>query len=375
MRVCVLGTHALTEVGPKVGTQHIAETLADLGHDVIYVTSHASPLMMLLPAHRERYRRSATPIRLRAGLRQVTPVKLLPARVMYRVERLPGGGLVTTLDRRFEHIRGDALEREHFDVCICSAAGTLTLVERIRSTRLYYRLNDLISGFRGMPAALMEEESALLRSPRLDGVWAVNAQLADFARTMVRTASVEVAPNGVVTDLFASAEPDPQLARMRARNVIYVGAVEFWVDVSLLLATARLLSDHVFHIYGPWGIPVPSDLPGNVHVHGPIPHAEIASKMKACSVGIIPAGAGNHGRMVEKPLKYYEYLAAGLGVAATSQAGQGLEPFAVIGDTPRDLARAIEEAREVPARHAAAIAAAVAERDWRTLVRRMLPGA
>ena len=375
MKICVLGTHALTDAGPKVGTQHIAEALAELGHDVIYVTSHASPLMALLPAHRDRYRRSAAPVPLRPGLKQVTPVKLLPARVMYRVEKLPGGGLVTTLDRRFEHVRDDAIERERFDVCICSASGTLTLVDRIRSDRLYYRLNDLISGFRGMPRALLEAEAELLRSPRLDGVWAVSSGLAEFARGVVRTASVEVAPNGVATDLFDRAEPDPVLAATLERNVIYVGAVEFWVDVQLMLDTARLLPDHLFHVYGPWGVPVPAELPANVLLHGPIAHHEIASKMRACSVGIIPAGPENRGRMVEKPLKYYEYLAAGLGVAATSLAGRDLEPFAVVGDTPEQFARAIRQARDMSARHGPEMAAAVAERDWRVLVRRMLPGA
>lgn len=375
MKICVLGTHALTDEGPKVGIQHIAETLALLGHEVVYVTSHASPLMLLLPAHRARYRRASAPLRVRPGLTQVTPTKLLPARTLHQLEALPGAGLIARLDRTVERAGVDQLDGERFDVCICSASGTLSLVHRIRSSRLYYRLNDLLAGFDRIPRALVREEGALLRSPRLDGVWAVNAQLADYARGAAPTAEVAVVPNGVATGLFAAAEPDPALLSTRERNVIYVGAIEFWVDVALMLATARLLPDHAFHVFGPWAVPVPADMPPNVHLHGPVSHHAIAAKMKGCAVGIIPAGEGNRGRMVEKPLKFYEYLAAGLGVAATPWAGSGLEPFAVIGDTAESFARAIVAARAVPLQHAADIGAAVAARDWRVLVRQMLPDA
>lgn len=373
MRICVLGTHPLTGVGPKVGIQHIAETLAGFGHDVVYVTSHASPLMLFVPEHSARFRRTARPLMVAPRLRQLTPVNLVPARVLKRLETVPGGRILATLDDSFQHTRKGALEREHFDVCICSAASTLTLVDRISSSRLYYRLNDLMSGFHGVPRSLLGREAALLRSARLDGVWAVNAQLASFATTTAPGATVAVQPNGVALRLFEEAEPDAALVGTRERNVIYVGAVEFWVDVALLFDSARLLPTHAFHIYGPWAIPVPKDMPENVHVHGPIAHDAIASKMKACAVGIIPAGPGNRGRMVERPLKYYEYLAAGLGVAATSLAGDGLEPFAVIGDTPRAFADAILRARDVPRLQGRAIAAAVGERDWPLLVRRMLP--
>jgi hypothetical protein len=75
---------------------------------------------------------------------------------------------------------------------------------------------------------------------------------------------------------------------------------------------------------------------------------------------------------VEKPLKFFEYLAAGLGVAATSYAGSGLEPFAILGDDPATFATAILRAKELPALHAPEIRRALAERNWDDLVRRML---
>ena len=370
MRICVLGTHSFADRGPKIGTQHIAETLERLGHDVTYVTSPASLPTAVLPGQRHRFLAAVRPLRVSERLVQVTPVTLVPQRTVRTAERIGAGGVLAALNRSLGRTRGRVLESAEYDLCICSAAATLALVPRLRARRLAYRLNDLLAGLPGVSRALLRDEGRLLAG-RVQAVWPVNEALADYARART-TAPVTVVPNGVDVALFDRAEPDATLAATRERNVVYVGALEYWVDVGLLVETARRLPDRLFHVYGPWAVPVPRELPPNVHVHGPIAHAEIAAKMKACAVGLIPAAPVNRERFVEKPIKYYEYLAAGLGVAATSHAGAGLEPFAACGDTPDALADAIRRAAELAERHAGAIRAEVAARAWEPLVRRML---
>jgi hypothetical protein len=154
--------------------------------------------------------------------------------------------------------------------------------------------------------------------------------------------------------------------------VIYVGSFESWTDVDLMLATASRLPDHSFHLFGNWNRPVPAVRPRNMYLNGPIQHQLIASKMRACSVGLIPSGSGNAGRMVEKPLKFYEYLAAGLGVAATSFAGKDLEPFAKLGDSPEELARAVLESKSLPGQYRPQIQQVLQGLTWDHLVRQML---
>ena len=164
------------------------------------------------------------------------------------------------------------------------------------------------------------------------------------------------------------------LVKAPTSNVIYVGSFEAWTDVELVLDTARLLRDHSFHLFGNWIREVPASLPSNVYVHGPVQHRAIAGKMKACSVGLIPSAPQNIERMVEKPLKFYEYLAAGLGVAATRFGGKDLAPFAALGDDPVALAGAIEQAKSIPARYAAQIEETVRALSWENLVSQMLEG-
>ena len=372
MRICVLGTHSLVGEGPKVGTQHIAETLARQGHSVTYVTAHASWPMLLSPAHRSKYFSSFNPVRLNDRLQQVTPVNFLPVRVAKRLERTPLNQAVIRLNAAVERSRGRVLEDTNFDLCIFSASSTMTLLPRIRAPRFIYRVNDLLSAFRGAPLSLLDLEHRVLETHPIDLVCAVNQQIAEHIRSRYPRLKVRVIPNGLDLGLFARAVPDPALNPSRAANVIYVGWFDSWTDIGLIFATAGRLPDHTFHLFGAWNRPIPAKRPSNVRVYGAIRHEAIAAKMKSCSVGIIPSGSQNAGRLVEKPLKFFEYLAAGLGVAATSYAGSGLEPFAILGDDPASFAAAILRAKELPALYAPEIRQALAERDWDDLVRRML---
>lgn len=375
MRICVLGTYPLTGQGPKIGSQHIAETLARQGHDVLYLTAQASWWALLFPQHRARYLSTFRTLRVNDRLVQATPVKLFPMRVLKHLERTPLHKAVVWLNAAVERTRGRVLEKAEFDLCIFSAASSMTLLPRVRAQRYIYRVNDLLSGFSGVPKSLLDFEHHVLGNYPIAEIAAVNKQLAEHLRASYPSLKVRVIPNGVDLALFQSAEPDPTLRIGRPTNVIYVGAFDSWTDIDLMLATAAQLPDHSFHLFGGGNRTVSTALPPNVHLHGPIPHRSIAAKMKGCSVGLIPSGPQNAGRMVEKPLKYYEYLAAGLGVAATSFAGKNLEPLAVLGDSPSQLANAIREAKSVPDRYAAQIQESLRGLEWDGLVRQLLEGA
>jgi glycosyltransferase involved in cell wall biosynthesis len=374
VRICVLGTHSFEGEGPKAGIQHIAESLARQGHDILYATAHASWLALFFPAHRGKYLSTFRPLRVNDRLLQVTPVNFVPMRVLKRLEGTPLGWGLERINAAVERTRGRLLEDAEFDLCIFSATSSITLVPKVRARRFIYRVNDLLRGFESAPRTLLDFESRILLQCPIAEVCAVNEELAESVCRSHPHLRVRVIPNGVDLSLFGSAVPDISLSKTRATNVIYVGAFHPWTDVDLVFATAELLPDHTFHLYGNWNRPAPERPPGNVRLHGPIRHQDIASKMKSCSVGLIPSGRQNSGRMVEKPLKFYEYLAAGLGVAATSHGGKGLEPFAVIGDTPAAFAAAIHRAKAVPGRLGREIEEALRNLEWDHLVERLLDG-
>jgi len=94
------------------------------------------------------------------------------------------------------------------------------------------------------------------------------------------------------------------------------------IDVGLLVGLARARPSWSFAIVGPVG---PGD-PGtdvsalraepNVHLLGPRPYASLPEVLRGADAGLIPYARN---RLTESifPMKVYEYLAAGLPVAAT----------------------------------------------------------
>jgi len=372
MKICVLGALPLCGDGPKAGTQHIAESLARQGHEVLYATAQASWAAFFFPRHRSKYLSTFRSFRISDRLAQVTPVKLVPMRVMKQLEGTPFHRAVLWLNSASERTRDRVLEDTTFDLCIFSAAPSITLLRRVTAARYIYRVNDILSGFSVLPRSVLEFEHEVLETYPIAEVCPVNGQIAEYLRAKYPHLNIRVIPNGVDLPLFRAAAPDPELSKTQGTNVIYVGAFESWTDVDLVLETADRLGDHAFHLFGNWNRPVPSIVPRNVVLHGPIRHQAVAAKMKGCKVGLIPSGPQNESRMVEKPLKFYEYLAAGLGVAGTSFAGKGLEPFAVLGDTPEQFAHAILEAKSVPVRHGADIQETLRGLAWDNLVCQML---
>jgi glycosyltransferase involved in cell wall biosynthesis len=361
----------MLEHGARVGSQQIADKLAAQGHEVVYVTSQASVLTLLAPGHRRKFGYTRRDRRVADRLLEVTPMNAAPLRLLKRLEGTPADALLMALNRRVEGTRSRVLEDGTFDLCIFTAAATMTLVRKVRARHFVYRTNDVLRGFPGAPRSLLRFEDDLLRDFPITAACPVNAEIGDDLRRRSPRLRISVVPNGIDTESFAAA-PDPVLAATRERNVIYAGAFNVWVDVELLLATAALMPDRLFHLYGRWEVPAPTRLPPNVAVHGPLPHDAVAAKLKGCVVGVIPYARRNAGRMVERPLKYYEYLAAGLGVAATSHAGRGLAPYAAVGDTPAALASAIDAAPAVAAAHRAGAEAELRRLDWNDIAREIV---
>lgn len=369
MKICILGSHDIV-AGSRGGTVYMAENLAAMGHSVTYVSSQASFLARLRGG--AGYRKPGVHY-VEGGIRHVKPRTFAPWRVAAAADRVRAGELVLVINRLTERMTLPAPLLERFDLCVASAAGTLTLVDRIAARRYVYRRNDVLSGFSGVPRALVQLEWDLLRSGLFSLASCVNMHLARDLEQHVSGLRTNVVPNGISLGLYKSVEPDEELLATRQKNVLFVGGVTHWVDVPLVLETARLLPDHRFQLHGPWHIPAPrGPLPGNVSIHGPIGHTDAIRKMKACAVGIIPSGRGNQGRMVVKPIKFYEYLAAGMGIAATSNAGEGLEPFAAVADGPQRFAQAILDAPGLAARFRADIDAELCAMDWKRIVPRIV---
>lgn len=130
-------------------------------------------------------------------------------------------------------------------------------------------------------------------------------------------------PNGVDFEFFQkqginlNKKTADTMSRTKPPRALYVGAIDHRLDLDLLRAAAMKLPHVTFVLAGPVHPPVDTNnLPDNILIVGPVPHHELSALMRRVSLGIIPFDTQRKYQRIEgiRPLKLFEYLAAGLPV-------------------------------------------------------------
>lgn len=190
-------------------------------------------------------------------------------------------------------------------------------------TVVYHCVDDIAAqkGIDGPSFSAAEERFAR----RADLVLASAPALAERMRTL--SEHVLYAPNVADTRLFAGAledgPTDPGMAALARPRIVFTGAVVATkLDLDLLAGLARARPEWSIALVGPVGAGDPStdlsplaSLP-NVHLLGPRRYAELPAVLRGADAALIPYAVNALTASVF-PMKVYEYLAAGLPVAAT----------------------------------------------------------
>jgi len=230
------------------------------------------------------------------------------------------------------------------DILMFDANG-ISICSQVTARLVIYRLNDLISDFSGIPEALIKYESEILK--KVDLVLPVSAPLYDYAVKKRGTQKgVYLLPNGVeVHKFFRSYQIPLEYEGIPNPRAIYVGTTSSWFGWDLLIYAAEQKEDMSFVIIGPGY--VPSDLPKNVYVLGPKPYEDIPAYMQHADVGLIPFKNVLHMNTVERPLKFYQYLASGLPIVSVSYGAlKKMAPYAILAGDPKEFVQGVGQALE-----------------------------
>jgi hypothetical protein len=341
-RIIILGTHSFVDGGTKVGSQHLAEGLAAIGWEVAYVATASSLVDVWGSKRHPRLRRvwfgrqDVRGVQIAPGLTEFAFKAAIPAHRLFLRKRWQ---LAT-----FGWFLPAWVHTSAFDVCISDVTPNMVFLPWIKAKHRVLRLNDWPAGFKhDVHPTLINYMEAGLRQASFDEVWAVSNPLSTYARELNSTNTIVLMPNGVELPLT-------QLTKQSCREVnsaIYIGGLTAWLDLALLQQVARLLPQWTIHVYGPGSERMRSDA-SNLHFHGAVSRTEVATLLARHEVGLIPfKNADDRMQFVERPLKFYEYVAAGLGVASTDHGAlrSGMGDLAAYGNSPEEFAQAIVEAR------------------------------
>ena len=306
--------------------QHVAVAMAQLGHRVLYVES-----VGLRPPRLEGQDLGRIWRRLRRGLRP--PRRVAEGIWVWSPLLIPaayGGwkqsmnqfvfGVLLELWRRLLGFKPDLFWTYN------PLTGLLLALPQDKYRQLVYHCVDDLTAQPCMPSALIAEKEQCLCSAS-DQVFVTSPEL---LRTRSRfSRHIRYDPNVADVEHFAQARspglPWPlEFSDLpNGPKLGFVGAVSAYkLDLNLLEALAKHRPDCQIVLIGRVGEGDPdTDLSkllncSNVHLLGPRPYAQLPRYLKAFDLGLLPCPINNYTRSMF-PMKFFEYLAAGLPVIAT----------------------------------------------------------
>jgi teichuronic acid biosynthesis glycosyltransferase TuaH len=184
-----------------------------------------------------------------------------------------------------------------------------------------------------------------------------------------------VVPNGLEPAEWESPRPPAWLERDGRPLLVYVGTLDSRLDVDALRRVSAELPEARVLLVGPIDEPrhvEPLRSLPNVELHPPVPRDEVTGLVCAADVGLIP-----HVRSplttAMSPLKLYEYLAAGLPVAAADLAPvRGIDPRVALASGASEFPAAVRTALALGRAREPERRAFVAANSWRARHDRLL---
>jgi glycosyltransferase involved in cell wall biosynthesis len=233
-------------------------------------------------------------------------------------------------------------------IVVVGGAHALPLLEALDASLVIYHCSDDFTRQESFPASYADLERDLTR--RCDLV-ITTAEALRRAKAHLHPRVCAV-PNGAdvahfATTQDASTPPAEELASLRRPVIGYIGTVFEWIDQEMVAAAARARPHWTFVFVGPVATEVRRlRALSNVRLLGSRPYADLPRFLKAFDVATVPFVV-HPVTLRASPIKFYEYLAAGVPVVATRLPEfEPLGGWATLVTSPGEFVTGIERAMQ-----------------------------
>jgi len=188
----------------------------------------------------------------------------------------------------------------------------------IKYDKCIVRLADFNDGFKGFGRGAMRSQKKIIYAADL--VVTASKSLGIDIRKNFSKRNLHIS-NGVDIKRFSNFLPAPaEYQSMTGAIAVFVGDINFWVDLEIIAYCAGVLTDVNFVLIGPkFNQYLGMHLPANVHFLGTRGYDDVPAYLLHATVGLIPFHFNKHQPLIThiNPLKLYEYLGAGIPVVST----------------------------------------------------------
>lgn len=348
---CILFATADWDAPYWTNKQHMAVQLANAGYRVLYIES----IGLRAPSLGSSHDLSRIARRLRRGLQGSRNVAkniwvlsplALPFKHHHPAVRAVNQGWLSRAIKRFT-------DRQQFRQPLVWTYHPFMLetIADLQHGKLVYHCVDDLSVVPGINLqAFNTEEQRLLQQAQI--VFTTSQTLAEKCATV--NPNTHYLPNVVDAEHFAKArQPGPlpdDLAHIPEPRIVYCGALsDYKVDFQLIHEVALQRPDWHWVLIGEEREGQQNEQVAalrnraNVHFLGHKPYAVLPEYLRGMAVGTLPSLINEYTRAMF-PMKYYEYLAAGLPVVATPlEFTKTCQNGLLVADTPTAFMQALEQ--------------------------------
>ena len=360
----------------RVGSHFIADFFLDKGASIFWLTIRFSPFSFIKKANiKSNIKKlhlsfkNGKEYRVKNG-RVVNAVALTPFQPV-KIPVLTTAFVAKNYLKFFYPTIKRLLNKYNFnsiDIFICDPSGVdyFSCLNQINPKTIIYRINDRTYGVE--PKGRVEIERQILKKANI--VVAVNKPLYDYAvKVRGEQKGIYFLPNGVDIKAFSKIYSLPEeYKNIPKPRAVYIGNTNL-IDWELLVKTALIQKQVSFIVIGPGK--VLKNLPENIYILGSIPYNKIPAYFQYADIGLILFKNIPYTSIVERPLKFYQYLASGLPVVTTSYGGlKKMSPQAILADSPQTFSKGIQKGLKYTAKEKESLVKFVNQFSWENIYKK-----